>query len=198
MSNILERVDLIWIGKIRKEYCPPERIKLRRQAEDLAIEIIDSTTPGSLNHDDVENILRLLNYDYWREKVHYSRFDQTFLGQNLNLILETDIEVLNNSFIELYWNENLEIADKFINEIGGAKFGFISSLLYLKNRKKFNILLSKLEKGVENLFPELPLPDKFILKYPEYNKLVNKLKEGFKIEPQEIDIILAVAANRRT
>ncbi len=67
MNYTLDKEILIEIGKIRKENCPHERIKIRKQAEDLAIEIINSTTPGHLNLDDIENILRLLNYDYWRE-----------------------------------------------------------------------------------------------------------------------------------
>jgi len=195
MISKLDENDLIKIIEIRKEFCSPERIFLRRQAEDLAIAIVDSTIPGYLELEDIENVLRLMNYDYWGKKVHYSRFDQTFLGHNMNLILSNNIDSLNKSFMEIYWKENLTIADKLIKQIVGAKFGFITTLLYLKNREKYNIFLYKLEEGILTLYPHKKFPNNFYEKYIEYNDLVNELKGQLKLASQEIDIILASLAN---
>lgn len=194
MISKLDESDLIKINEIRKKFCSPERIILRRQAEDLAIAIVDSTIPGCLELDDIENVLRLMNYDYWGKKVHYSRFDQTFLGQNMNLILSNNIDSLNKSFMEIYWKENLTVADKLRKQIAGAKFGFMTTLLYLKNREKYNIFLNKLEEGILTLYPHKKFSDNFYKKYIEYNDLVNELKGQLKIASQEIDIILASLA----
>lgn len=196
MVAFINKDDLIEIGRIRKESCSTKRILIREHAENLAIEILDSSTPYTLTHDDVENIIRLLNYDYYRDKVHYTRFDQTFMGQNLTLILGTDIEIVNEAISELYWNEDLDNAMNIVSKVQGAKFGFISGFLYLKDREKYNIFLEKLETGVKNLFPATTFSDPFRQKYQEYNQLVNSLKNRLKIKPQEMDIILTDYGNK--
>ena len=71
----------------------------------------------------------------------------------------------------------------------------MTTLLYLKNREKYNIFLNKLEEGILTLYPHKKFPDNFYKKYIEYNDLVNELKGQLKIASQEIDIILASLAN---
>jgi len=82
---------------------------------------------------------------------------------------------------------------KIRRDIIGADKGFVSSIFYLKNNKKYNIFLDRFEVALKILIPNLSFQKTgFEGKYREYNRIVNRLKRKYCINPQEIDIILTV------
>lgn len=192
------------IRNIKLEHIGLERIRKRRSFEDLVKAIIEEK-PGNLTKEDIKWIMDFIDMDFY--KGHHilptkdpkaRRFGELFAEPNKKKILEENsLEDLNEFFIEIYWKENIDKADKFITKLKGVKEGFVSLLLYLKNREKYNILLPVTEKAVKRIFGE-ELTGSFKERYLKFNELVNKLKQTCDLKPQEVDIILTVIGKENT
>lgn len=176
---------------IRASYFTPERIQVRKESEDNASTILQSHL-GNMTLDDLAKVIDLLNSDYYDDKKHLDRFGLGLRGYNRTLILGNDVQRFNELIVEVYEKENLENVDELIRSLKGIKDCFISGLLYLKNRDKYNMFMPKTASGIEAAYPEeTPLTaGTFKERYTHFNRLAQKLKEECDIEPQELDVVL--------
>jgi len=192
------------IRDIRLEHIGLERIKERKIIEDLVKAIIEEN-PGSLTVEDIKWIMDLIDMDFYKgyhilptKDPKARRFGMLFSEPTKRKILEENsLEDLNEFFIEIYWKENIDKADELIAKLKGIGEGFVSLLLYLKNREKYNILFPVTEKAVKKIFKE-EITGTFKDRYLKFNKLVNKLKQICNLKPQEVDIILTVIGKENT
>jgi Cdc6-like AAA superfamily ATPase len=196
--NIINEKDIVEIiKKIQKEHIPEERIKFREQYENKAIEIIENNI-NNLSKENIKEILTNLDKDISSGKIKNARFGQ-MISPNISKILDNDLKNLRNFFINIYKNENLDGYETVINQLKYIKEGICSSILYLKNRNKYNLyLIYSTVEGIKKIFPnESDFSGTFKEKYLEFNSLVDKLKEicsrnNLTIKPQEIDLILTI------
>ena len=178
------------IMRVRKKYSSLERIRERRRYEDAAIAIIDGCF-DKLTREDVKRIIDFLNRDFRGGRSLQDRFLGGF-GRDIPDNSEDD---LNELFIEIYWKENLDAADSLMSRLSGVSDGFISCLLYLKDRNRYNIMMPGLIDGMEHIFGRdavrpIRRGRTFKERYEAFNKLAHELRRICKLEPQEVDIIL--------
>lgn len=176
---------------VKHGVCPAERILFRKQVEDVAITILLSTPPTLFTKNHLKFILEFLNCEINNESiVAFDRFKQAFSGENRKNILANNIKDLRNSILHIFWREDLHQAEEIMRDIKGAKNGYITMLLYLKNRKVYNLMLPRMVTGFKRIFPDITLPDPFHEKYLMYNQIVQKLKLLCNLNPQDVDLIL--------
>lgn len=179
------------VDYIKVSYFTPERIQVRKESEDNASSILQSHL-GNMTLDDIAKVIDLLNTDYYHGKKHLDRFGLGLRGKNRTLILGNDVQRLNELIVEVYEKENLDNVGELIRSLKGIKDCFISGLLYLKNRDKYNMFMPRTASGIEAAYPEeTPLTARtFKERYSHFNRLAQKLKEDCAIEPQELDVVL--------
>ncbi len=178
------------VKDIQKEYMSSERIKRRKEYEDQAIDII-TKNKGRLKKKHVKQIINFLDSDFWDGQRTNKRFGLLLWGRNQKLILENDEKIINLMFSQIYDKELLDEVEIFTSKLKGVGYGFISCLLYLKNRKHYNIFLNATIEGVKTAFPEEPdFYGPFKNRYLRFNKLANELRNECDLKPQEMDIIL--------
>ena len=187
------KLDIIQAGltDYREAYKQQKEL-VRKRAEDTAISIIEENI-DELTIRDIKNIFEQIDYDFWNGSFRRDRFGQAFSSPNLeNGILQSPIEMLNDCFLQIYWNENLDKADEFIDNISGASDCFISCILYLKNRDKYKPYFKKLEDGLRKVIKYSKGIGTFKERFLVYNTHVEELSRLCKLENQEVDIILTV------
>lgn len=178
------------IKEIQKQYLPKERIEERKRYEDSAIKII-KTHLGKLTKDHIGKIVDFLDLDYWKSEQIIRRFGLLFWGRNRKLIVRNHEKKMNLLFSEVYGKEKLDEVEVLISDLKGVGDGFVSCILYLKDRDKHNVFVNATAKGVLAAFPEEPdFYGSFKERYTRFNKLANKLKKECNLEPQELDVIL--------
>lgn len=193
---MIDNIDLIRrILEIQQEKCIMQRLGVRQRAEDTAISIIEENI-GCLEYRDIKNIFELIDNDFWDGSFRTDRFGLAFNAPNLEHgILKAPIDLLNESFLQIYWNENLDVADKYTDGIHGAGDCFVSCLLYLKDRNRYKPFFPKLETGLQKVIKYAKGSGSFRNRYLVYNKKANELSRLCKLENQELDIILTVLDN---
>ncbi len=179
-----------------------ERIKYREECENDAIRLIKENL-GSLDDDQFESLLENINADLNRNgKKVQNRFGNTFTGRNLIFIKKNKIEDINKFIFKVFDGENLNDIESDLEELTGLGKGFVSALLYLKNRDRYNIFLKRPERGLLNcLMRDQRFKGTLKQKYIEFNNSVNEIKrecekKDMQLKPQEIDIILSVLAKK--
>ncbi len=178
------------VKNIQKEYISSERIKKRKEYEDRAIDIINKNK-GRLKKGHIKEIINFLDSDFWDGQRINKRFGLLLWGRNQKLILEDDEKTINLMFSQIYDRELLDEVEVFTSKLKGVGYGFISCLLYLKNRERYNIFLNATIEGVETAFPEKSdFFGPFKNRYLRFNKLANELRDECNLKPQEMDIIL--------
>lgn len=187
------------IEKIRSihQSINPQRIEYREKCESNAIKIINENL-GNINESQLDDILYNINADLNRKgKVIQNRFGSTFTGQNYNAIKSNSLDKINNLILKIYNDENLNDVDYDLESLNGLSKGFVSALLYLKNRDKYNIFLKRPERGLLNC---LMMTNRFKgnlkERYNNFNNNINKIKTecakyNLFLKPQEIDIIFS-------
>lgn len=173
---------------IRKDEITLRRIYERKRYEDAAIALIEYNF-GKLEIWHIDMILTFINMDF-RGGYKRDRFGYAFSEANRKRILSNPPEALNELFIEIFWRENIDAADDLIKRLTGVNIGFVSCLLYLKNRERYNVMLEELVRGAEMIFGERITGISFKEKYTQFNRLANELKRICNLKPQEVDIIL--------
>jgi len=192
-KKLIESSELIKeILTIQDDHCTHQRVMVRKRAEDTAISIIEEKI-GDLEYYDIKNVFKQLDFDFSNGRFKRNRFGQAFSPPNLeNGILQSPLELLNDCFLQIYWNENLAKADEFIESISGAGDCLISCILYLKNRDKYKPYFKKLETGLRKVIKYSKGIGSFKERYLVYNKHAEELARLCKLENQELDIILTV------
>jgi len=179
------------------ELCSPIRIRKRREWEDEAITIIEGSL-GRLDKDAIREIIELLDSDVQDEKITKRRFGPMFTGNNKKRILKNPIDLLNELFIRIYQEEDIDAADELIEKLDGVGQGFVSCLLYLKNRDRYNVMSPRLIEGIEIIFKtDIPRSGSFRERYEVFNELANTLRQKCGLEPQEVDLVLWAIAKGR-
>lgn len=178
------------VRDIQKEYIPLDRIKKRREYEDRAINVI-ANNKGRLTKEHIKEIIKLLDSEFWKGQRINKRFGLLLWGRNQKLIIKNDEKIMNLMFSQIYDKENLDEVEVLTSKLKGVGYGFISCILYLKNREHYNIFLNATMEGINAAFPEEPdFYGPFKNRYSRFNKLANELKNECDLKPQEMDIIL--------
>ena len=186
MKEILKNT----VRGIQKEYIPSDRIKKRKEYEDQAIDII-AKNKSRLTKEYIKEIINLLDSDFWKGRRINKRFGLLLWGRNQKLIIENDEKIMNLLFSQIHDKENLDEVEVLISKLKGVGYGFVSCILYLKNREHYNIFLNATTEGIKAAFPEeADFYGPFKNRYLRFNKLVNELKNKCDVKPQEMDIIL--------
>lgn len=177
------------VKRIQKKYIPKQRIEERKKYENLAIEIITKNL-GKLTKGHIRKIAERLDTDFWKGRTIRRRFGLLVWG-NLKRILANDEKKMNLFFSEVFGKENLDDVEVLISDLKGIGDGFVSSMLYLKDRQGYNVFVNATSEGVKAAFPREPdFYGSFKDRYACFNSLANELKKECDLEPQEIDIIL--------
>lgn len=180
------------IRDIQIEVLPKERTEERKRFEDSAIQII-KTNLGKLTKDHVGKLVNLLDLDYLKGKQRQQRFGLMLWGRSRKLIVNNDENKLNLLFSEVYEKEKLDGVEVLISDLKGVGDGFVSCLLYLKDRNRYNIFVGATAKGVLAAFPEeRDFSGSFKERYTRFNELANKVKKDCNLESQEVDVILTL------
>lgn len=180
------------IKDIQEKYLPKERIEKRKEYENSAINLIKAKF-GKLTREHIGKIVDFLDLDYYKGEQIIRRFGLLFWGRNRKLILRNDEKKINLLFSEVYGKERLDEVEILISDLKGISDGFVSCILYLKDRGKHNVFVNATAQGIKAAFPEAPdFYGSFKERYTRFNELVNKLKKECNLEPQEIDVILTV------
>ena len=178
------------IKAVRRKFSSPIRIRRRKEWEDEAISIIEGGL-GRLDRAAVREVIELLDSDVQDGKITKRRFGSMLVGSNKMQILENPPALLNKLFIQIYRDENIAAADDLIETIKGVGQGFVSCLLYLKKRSRYNIMSSRLIEGINIIFRvSIPKVGPFQERYKTFNSLVNELRKECRLEPQEVDLVL--------
>jgi len=189
-ANMDDRIKKI-IKDIQKRHLPKERIEERKRYEDSAIQIMEKHL-DKLTRDHVGEVMDFLDSDYWEGKQTRRRFGLLFWG-NRKRILRNDENKLNFLISEVYGKEKIDDVEILTSDLKGVGDGFVSCLLYLKNRTRHNIFVNATTQGIKAVFPEEPdFYGSFKERYTRFNELANNLKKECNLEPQELDVALTV------
>ena len=75
------------IQQIRQDHIPPERISIRKTAENEARKLLESQL-GNIGDDNLRQFFSLINTDYFNGKNKKDRFSPAFVGAYTNRIME--------------------------------------------------------------------------------------------------------------
>ena len=92
--------------------------------------------------------------DLWVGQQISKRFGLLLWGRNRKLIIQNDQKAMNLLFSQIYDKEKLEAVEEITSQVRGVGDGFVSCLLYLKNRDGNNIFLGATREGIRAVFPE--------------------------------------------
>lgn len=182
------------IAEIVKLHVPKIRISKRVENEKAARDIIVNNL-GRLTADQLALFFEKIDTDYVDGKLKQGRFGVTFLGNNRKLICENIVEA--NKWIKDLWTSQPEdcfsIVDKFMKEhpIKGAKYGFPSLILYIRDPQLFNIWIYVMWSGMEKVTGESFAGDSGA-DYEKLNTAINKFRDLHNLPPQSLDIVLTV------
>jgi HKD family nuclease len=176
----------------------PKRIQIRRRSENEAIKILRKSR-NNFNKNLLEKFLEKADTDYSERGSSQGRFVSTILGRNKNLILGDSIKKIQLLIREIFFEERIDKVEELVGDLKGIKYGFVSLLLYLKDRNRFNFYTPhKIERGLRNI---RKIKDKFRgnfqKRYEQFNHLANKIKSDCNCEPQAMDIIFAVKGEEK-
>ena len=182
------------IKRIQKAKKLTERIRYRKECEDEAIVILKNIKTGELSQKQAWKIVELLDEDYKNGRRTNERFGVLLLGNNRKNIkhcIKNRMDDMNQLFEEVYNNENLDDFNSIIKPLDGINKGFVTCLLYLKDRERYNIFIGATREGIERIFPEKSnFKGSFKNQYKLFNELVNEVRKECDLEPQEVDLIL--------
>lgn len=187
------------IKKIQKEKKLKNRIQYRKNCEDDAIQILKNLNNGELTQNQAWKIVELLDEDYKNGRRTNERFGVLLLGNNRKNIkhcIKNRMDDMNYLFAEFYDKEILDNFRPIVKPLKGINKGFVTCMLYLKNRDMYNIMIGATVKGIKKAFPEKShFHGSFKKRYTHFNNLVNELKKECDLEPQEVDLILTNLGN---
>lgn len=180
------------VGEISKEHASEKRMNVRREASKKAKNIIEERL-GSLTEEDIQELFRFADRDFHDERITKNRFGITFLGSNTQEIISQPDEV--NKWIQILWEaertDRFKIVTRFLEErpIKGARRGFVSYILYLKDPKYFNVWLPAMIETAEILTGK-----RYDLytgeAYLEFTEWVNDFREEHNLDPHAMDVVL--------
>lgn len=182
------------IAEIVIQAVPEIRVTKRKEQEQEARDIIVKNL-GALTAEQLALFFEKADTDYWEDKSKQGRFGVTFLGNNRKLICENLAEA--NKWIKDLWtaplNECIALVDRFMKEspIKGAKYGFPSLILYLRDPERFNLWITVMREGIEKITGESFVGDSGA-DYEKLNTAINQFRDQYKLAPQALDIVLTV------
>lgn len=178
--------------EIIKNGVPDIRMQ-KRQATELEARQLIEQNPDGMTAAQLATFFEKIDTDYWDGKAKQGRFGVTFLGNNRKLICE-QVDVA-NKWIQLLWNAKekdcVSLVDKFMKEspIKGAKYGFPSLILYLRDPNRFNIWIAVMWAGMK-VFTGDDYAGDTGADYDKLNSAIIKFRDEFQLAPQALDIVL--------
>ncbi len=189
------------IADWQAEHLPPERVAARHEAEQEARKLLEEEL-GCLDSETLDRFLRLLNSDLYGGQPNQTRFGQAFRGANRMHILD-HLEQF-NAWSTRLWEEPephlYKLLDEFWQQkdLPGAGGSLPTMILYLRDPSRFNIWIPTLIHGVERIMGSLTNWESSGAAYRQYNDTVNKVRQRYSLQPQEIDVILTLACGLRS
>jgi len=114
--------------------------------------------------------------------------------QNIERLSRNNISKINNS-LKLLFSKGLAVderVDRLLNgneRLNGGGIGFVSTMLFLKDSKNFNIFNEGVLKGLRIVFPDAEKATNGT-SYVFFNELVMRFKVKFALNDEEVDNIL--------
>ncbi len=180
-----ERIEKVLAG------IEPQRLAVREAAMRDARVLIQSKL-GKLNEADVREVLRLMNVDLYRGGLRANRFAPAFIGTVASRIV-SQLAALNR-WIAALWSAPQDKVYETLNvywqkqEVPGGGRSLPTTLLYVREPRRFNPMMSSLAQGYQALMKaQAPSGSEA---YRVYNEALNALRERYSIPPQAIDIVL--------
>lgn len=182
------------ITRIKENYLPTIRVEMREKYEE-EVRAFLSNIPD-ISFEDLDTIMSLMDSDYWEDEELEGRFYPLFSKPNRNKIFTNEIEQIRQLLVTTFQNENLENVDNIVSDISGMWYGSASLFFYIRNPSKYNVFLPVTVRGIKKIYPveskSLRYSRPFDKNYLLFNKLCDKLKKEFMLQPQELDLILTV------
>jgi hypothetical protein len=188
------------ISQIRDSTIPKERIRKRAEFENEAKNLILSSI-SRLSWESVDSIISHIDSDFWHGEEVDGRFYPLFCTPNKNRIKTNDIGRIKEFLIAIFEKDDIESIDAAISDLNGIFYGAASVFFYINDSNRYNVFLKVTTKGLKAIYPEeakeLAFERPFGKNYALFNKLCNRLKREFSVEPQELDIILTVLGKQK-
>jgi uncharacterized protein (DUF2461 family) len=164
----------------------------RVEAEKKARKLVEEHL-GHLSSDDFSTLFTLINTCAGKKGVVYTRFVPAFVGHNANLLIEKTSQL--NTWIKNLWNAKDEelpaLLSRFWEEdfTGGGR-SFPTAILYLRDKQKYAVWTSNLEKALYSVIPGLPAKFRTGFSYLQYCKGVHQLRRKVPFPPEMHDFVL--------
>lgn len=192
--------------RIREIQCVSSQqrfLQARIDAEKKARQLLDRRA-GRFTKEELCRFLDLCNTEIvppnafsneLRTRETKTRFQQSFIGQNRCLMLDT-LEVC-NKWISCLWKAKgteQDILDAFwqhSDDMKGAGTGLPTMILYLKRPKTHSVWLVSFNKPLTDITGQTLPTRRTANNYSFYNRVVNEqLRKPYRLKPQEIDYVL--------
>jgi uncharacterized protein (DUF2461 family) len=172
---------------------PPERATARQRAIAGARSLIESKL-GSMDEDDIRELLRLFNADFGRGQARADRFSPAFVGVLAGELVDRTPEV--NRWIEALWSagsdEEVEgVLDEFWgrSDLPGAGRSFPTMVLHVREPDRFFPLMAGLAKGLQVLTAFNPR-GKTGHAFLTYSHKLQELRESHQVPVCATDLVL--------
>lgn len=195
--DMVDIQSLIWICATGdRPAVDPKRIETRAAAEKRARAIVTEKL-GAFTDTDLRGFLREVNKDWENGREHHNRFGTAFGGSLVQMLID-NLSVL-NTWTERLWNANDAVLDAMLDEfwrespVKGARQGYATMLLYLKDPERFAIWLPALDKGLGAVTDYAPTSELTAAAYRRYLRAVEDLRVELGLPPQAVDHVLSRA-----
>lgn len=189
------------ISQIRNDYVSSERIRKRSEYEKSARGLLSPRDISNLSWDTLDNVISLIDSDFWKREEVGGRFFPLFSKPNRNRIHTNDIEKIKEFLLSIFKDDDLAKIDEKISKLTGIGYGFASLLFYINDKARYNVFLRVTAKGIRAAYPgkakTLKYGSPFDRNYRLFNELCGNLKRDYSLQPEELDIILTVLGKRK-
>ncbi|MBC7231339.1 MAG: AAA family ATPase [Actinobacteria bacterium] len=174
-----------WNGK-RFDYRAEKEAEARKLCEDKV---------GSFSREEGERLFALLDSDLPGGREVHGRFGLSFIGSNRELLLQ-DMGAFNQWSDYLYGAPEAELQQRVegfmkMKPLKGAGSTFVSALLYLRDKNRFNIVNGAIIGGLAKVLENKALDKRKLEYYFDANWLLICLREEIGLRPESLDLLLS-------
>jgi len=169
-----------------------ENVRVRAEAEQRARQLIENYV-GNLSADQFRELFELINTCVGKKGVVYTRFSPAFVGQNANLIIARAADL--NQWISKLWTASDDDLRKVLDQfwelkIAGGGRSLPTAILYLRDKERFAVWTSNLERALYSIVSGLPAKIRTGFSYLQYCERLQRLRKLTGFAPELHDWIL--------
>lgn len=175
---------------------PEQRLQVRESAAIEARALLDKN-PGHLSEEELREVLRLFNVDFFNGKVRADRFSPGFVGATANKLADALDAV--NEWIARVWNAEGDAVYGLLTQAWESKAfpsarSMLSMVLHVKDPTTFNPVMGGLARGYRAVTGKWPHRNGE--QYRAYNEYVASLREAHGLSPYVVDVLFALASKQ--